>query len=250
MKLNDNQFEAPQASRRSTDTRVALSHISLRRLDSLLAKSSSAPKRKPRELSKHRPSLEANFTKASLIVAETRIVADLMLSDIDETSWKQKIEQENVLQARTVNTAKSYAAIARYRLQSCEPALWEIIRDADIAVATQAVLVATLKFSPLLALFMRTALTDEYRRMSPSLEDHVWVSFFGDLTLDHTNLAEVSSGTRTKLRQNAYRILTEAGYLGRSRNHPLQHVRIFPEIRNYLVGKNELDILSAMECAQ
>lgn len=194
--------------------------------------------------------LEANFTKASLIVAETRIMAGLLLDGLDDSACKQKIEQENVLQARTINTAKSYAAIARYRLEACDHTLWEIVRDADIAVATQAVLVATLKFSPLLALFMRTALSDEYRRMSPTLEDHVWTSFFGDQSLNHPNLAAVSTGTQSKLRQNAYRILTEAGYLGRNRSHPLQHVRIFPEIRNYLIGQNETEILAAMECAQ
>lgn len=194
--------------------------------------------------------LEANFTKASLIVAETRIVAGLLLDGLDDAAWKQRIEQDNILQARTTNTAKSYAAIARYRLEACNAELWEIVRDADIAVATQAVLVATLKFSPLLALFMRTSLSDEYRRMSPTLEDHIWTSFFGDQAIDHPNLAAVSAGTQAKLRQNAYRILTEAGYLGRNRSHPLQHVRIFPEIRNYLIGHNETEILAAMECAQ
>lgn len=194
--------------------------------------------------------LEANFTKASLIVPETRIVARLLLDGADVTTWKKKIEQDNVLQARTINTAKSYAAIARHRLESCDWGLWEIVRDADNAVASQGVLVATLKFSPLLAVFMRTALADEYRRMSPELEDHVWVSFVSDQSLDHPNLAAISSGTQAKLRQNAYRILTEAGYLGRGRRHPLQHVRVFSAIRNYLVDRNESGVLAAMECAQ
>lgn len=203
----------------------------------------------PMRVASSHPRLEANFTKASLIVAETRIVAALLLDGVDDNVWKQKIEQENILQARTVNTAKSYGAIARYRLECCDAVLLEIVRDADNAVATQAVLVATLKFSPLLALFMRTSLADEYRRMSPKLEDHVWTSFFNDRVLDHQNLAVVSAGTQSKLRQNAYRILTEAGYLGRNRSHPLQHVRIFPEIRNYLVVHDESEILSAIECA-
>lgn len=194
--------------------------------------------------------LEANFTKASLIVAESRIVAGLLLDGVDADAWKQKIESENILQARTKNTAKSYAAIARYRLESCDSTLWEIVRDADVAVSTQAVMAATLKFSPLLALFMRTALADEYRRMSQKLENHVWVSFFSDQALNHPNLAAVSAGTQSKLRQNAYRILTEAGYLGRQRSHLLQHVRVLPEIRGYLVGRHESEVLAAMECAR
>ena len=177
-------------------------------------------------------------------------MAGWLLEGIDEQEWKARVEERNELRARTVNTAKSYAAIARYRLQTCDSELWETVRDASLPVATQATLVATLKFSPLIALFMRTALTDEYKRMSPNLEDHVWAAFFNDQALHHDNLASISSGTQIKLRQNAYRILTEAGYLGRSRNHPLQHVRVYPEVQNYLTRRDEHFLLAAMECGQ
>lgn len=191
-----------------------------------------------------------NFTKASLIVSETRVIASMLLERVPPYVWRQKIEKENVLQARTVNTANSYATIARHRLECFDEELWKIVRDADSTAATQATLAATLKFSPLIGLFMRTALQDEYRRMSPVLERQVWETFLDDQSLSNARIASATDGTRTKLRQNAFRILTEAGYLGRNRSHPLQHVRIFPEIRNYLVGQNESDILVAMECAQ
>jgi hypothetical protein len=204
----------------------------------------------PESMTSPNTRLEANFTKASLIVRETRIVAGLLLDGVDAHLWKQQIEDENVLQKRTVNTARSYATIARHRLECCDAELWAIVRNADNAVATQAVLVAALTFSPLLSLFMRTALADEYRRMSRGLEDHVWVSFVSDQSLNHPNLAAASSGTQTKLRQNAYRILTEAGYLGHARNRPLQHVRVASEVLNYLDSRNESQILAAMECAQ
>ena len=183
----------------------------------------------PEHMSTPSTRLEANFTKASLIVPETRIVSGLLLDGVDAHVWKQQIEDENVLQKRTVNTAKSYATIARHRLESCHAELWGIVRNADNAVATQAALVATLKFSPLLDLFMRTAFADEYRRMSRRLDDQVWMSFMTDQSLDHPNLAAISSGTQAKLRQNAYRILAEAGYLDQGRGRALQHVRIFPK---------------------
>lgn len=204
----------------------------------------------PENMNSPNARLEANFTKASLIVPETRIVAGLLLDGVDAHVWKQQIEDENVLQKRTANTARSYAAIARHRLECCDAELWDIVRNADNTVAAQAVLVATLKFSPLLALFMRTALADEYRRMSRRLEDHVWMSFVSDQSLNHPNLAAATSGTQTKLRQNAYRILTEAGYLGRGREHPLQHVRVSSEVRNYLDSRHESEVRAAMECAQ
>ena len=162
----------------------------------------------------------ANFTKASLIVPETQAVARLLLEHPDAERWRQAVEAENVLQAKTVNTAKSYANIARMRLETMDEALWEI-----------------------------PALSDEYRRMSPGLEDRIWRSFFADMSLIHANLADVSEGTQTKLRQNAYRILTEAGYLAKNKAKSLQHVRVLPEVRNYLAKHGHNDILAAMDCA-
>lgn len=194
--------------------------------------------------------LDANFTKTSLIVPESRVVAGLLLAGVDEETWRTKIVQENVLQKRTTNTAKSYASIARHRLETMDAQLWELIRDSSLTLATQAVLSATLKFSPLLALFMRTALADEYRRRSQYLEPSVWNRFFEDCAMNHQNLADATPMTRDKLRQNAFRILTEAGYLGVGKSKPLQHPRIQPEIRAYLQTDGENEILAAMECAQ
>lgn len=200
-------------------------------------------------LAKNGALLLANFTKASLIVSETQIIARLLLERPDAARWSQVIEDENILQAKTVNTAKSYANIARMRLETMDESLWEVIANADRPIATQGVLACALKFSPLLAEFMRTAIADEYRRMSPVLEDRVWRSFFSDMTLNYRNLAEVSEGTQAKLRQNAFRILTEAGYLGKGRVKTLQHVRVYPEIRHYLARHGHNEILSAMDCS-
>ncbi|ARB46492.1 MULTISPECIES: DUF1819 family protein [Gammaproteobacteria] len=191
----------------------------------------------------------ANFTKASLIVPETQAVARLLLEHPDAERWRQAVEVENVLQAKTVNTAKSYANIARMRLETMDEVLWETVANAEHPTATQAVLACALKFSPLLAEFMRTALRDEYRRMSPGLEDRIWRSFFADMALVHANLAAVSEGTQTKLRQNAYRILTEAGYLAKNKAKSLQHMRVLPEVRHYLATHGHNHILSAMDCA-
>lgn len=193
---------------------------------------------------------EANFTKASLLVPETRIVAGLMLEGIDEASWKQRIVDENILQKRTINTATSYATIARNRLRTMAPDLWQIVYDADQRAATQAALAATVKFSTLLGLFMRTRLSDQYRRMEPTLEPHVWDGFIEDVSIDHPNIAKATDGTRAKLRQNAFRILHEAGYIGNSKTRLLQHVRIEPQLAQYLDSNNEDLVRQAMEVAR
>lgn len=194
--------------------------------------------------------MSANFTKASLLIGETQIIAKLLLADTSPDQFKRAIEQDNVLQVRSINTAQSYASLIKARLLPMGRALWEIVANADRPGATQATLAATLHYSPLIAEFMRTALSDEYRRMSPVLEDRVWRSFYADMTLQHSNLGAVSESGQHKLRLNAFRILKEAGYLGSGSSRPLLQVRILPEVKSYLVQHKHHDILQAMECAQ
>ena len=59
---------------------------------------------------------QANFTKASLLIPESRIVAGLLLDNIDEDQWHQAIVVDNVLQKRTKNTATTQASLIRNRL--------------------------------------------------------------------------------------------------------------------------------------
>jgi hypothetical protein len=84
------------------------------------------------------------------MVPESRLVADLLLQGVDPSGWKQAIKVENRLRNRSPSTASTKATLIRARLQTMPPDLWHLVRDGDKPVATQAVLAATLKYSPLL----------------------------------------------------------------------------------------------------
>lgn len=45
----------------------------------------------------------------SLMVRESRTIAELLLSEPDETTWQQQIINENILQASSTSTANRYA---------------------------------------------------------------------------------------------------------------------------------------------
>ena len=49
----------------------------------------------------------ADIAAGSLKVHESRIVADLLLKDIDEKGWKRALLEDNVLQARSPATPRS-----------------------------------------------------------------------------------------------------------------------------------------------
>lgn len=61
---------------------------------------------------------KANFTKGGLMVAESRIVAALLLQGVDAVGWKQAIEADNALAKRSLTTASTKAGLIRGR---CRP---------------------------------------------------------------------------------------------------------------------------------
>lgn len=93
---------------------------------------------------------KAELTAGSLKVAESRVAADLLLRGVDVSGWRQAMFQENVLQARSPQTAKRLRTQLRQRLQAMDADLWRMIRDAAVTVATHACLAAAIKHSPLL----------------------------------------------------------------------------------------------------
>ena len=110
----------------------------------------------------------ANLAKASLKLAESRIIAALLLEGADDEAWRQAILEENVLQKRSASTAKAFADYIRHRLSTINRGIWELIRDTGAPkVATQAVLAATLKHNRLLADFF-----DQVLRSKSPVQNH------------------------------------------------------------------------------
>lgn len=96
----------------------------------------------------------ANLTKATLKVPESRIVADLLLKNLQSTEWKQRIQVDNVLQKRSPSAALTIAAYLALRLRPAGPELWRLIRDGSQEVATHAVLAAAITQSALIGHFL------------------------------------------------------------------------------------------------
>src|SRR3954468_1125728 len=90
---------------------------------------------------------KADITAGALKLPESRVIADLLLSQVDAEGWKDAIVTKNVLQARNPATAKRLTKLLRGRLELMGPDLWALVRDARGGVATQAVFAAAVKQS-------------------------------------------------------------------------------------------------------
>jgi len=189
----------------------------------------------------------ANFTKCSLIVPEARIVAGLLMKGADSGEWERQVLDVNVLQKRTAKTAVTYANLARARLQTMDADLWLLVRDGSMHVATHAVLAATVKFSPLFGDFLRTVVRDQFRRFATHLETRHWDAYIEDSLRSQPNMPALSDSTRVKLRQNAMRMLAEAGFIENTRSLRLRSQQIEPAVLHYLRQHNEQYVLDCLQ---
>jgi hypothetical protein len=193
---------------------------------------------------------QANFTKASLLIPESRIVAGLLLKKIDEDQWHQAIVVDNVLQKRTQNTATTQANLIRNRLNTMGPELWALVREGGKSVATHAVFAATIKFSPLLGDFLDLVVREQFRRFENALRPPLWDNYLESCHERDPDMPSWSGSTRAKLRQNAIRMLAEAGYLHDTKALRLQRVQISPEVISYLKGHEETYVIKCIQASQ
>ena len=191
----------------------------------------------------------ANLVKASLKLEESRVIAALLLQGVDKVQWRQAILVDNVLQKRSPSTANTFAVFIRQRLGLMTPELWCLIRDGSNVVATQAVLAATVKHSRLLGDFLDLVVRDGLRLFKTALTNKDWEDFVVGCVARDPHVSDWTPAVVTKLRQNVFRILGEAGYVADTKTLALQRMTVVPEIVRYLEENDERYVLRCIQVA-
>ncbi len=209
---------------------------------------SSAPARSPSREQITQP-YSADLTAGSLKVAESRIVAGLLLRKVGPQEWKVAIERDNVLQARSVATAVRLARLLRQRLEGIDEELWRLVRDGSSGVATHACLAAAVKHSRLLGDFLDTVVREEYRTFTPALSERVWENYLAECRSRDVSMSRWSPSTVRRLRSSVFQMLAQAGYIQSTRTLKLQRVHIASEVLRYLRERDERYVLRCIEVA-
>ena len=76
-------------------------------------------------------SYKSDINGGSLMVRESRIIADLLLSNASDAEWQQRILQNNELQKRTPSTAKRFSNVIHKRLKLLEPEFWQACSEPN-----------------------------------------------------------------------------------------------------------------------
>lgn len=190
---------------------------------------------------------KADITAGALKLPESRIIADLLLRQVDAEGWKDAIVTKNVLQARNPATARRLAKLIRDRLESMGPDLWKLIRDGKGDVATHAIFAAAVKRSPLLGDFLKFVVAEQYRLFSPALSPKLFADYLEGCRERDPEMPQWNESTRKRLRSSVFQMLAQAGYIENTRSLKLQTVHVADQVLRYLKAHNEDYVLRCIQ---
>lgn len=190
---------------------------------------------------------KSSITTGSLLIRESRIIARLLLDNVDDSTWHQAVIIDNVLQKRSLESAKRQAGFVKERLNLMKPELWRLIDKGKPDAAVQAVLAASIKHSRLLGDFMNNVVRPHWQVFKKKISSKDWQEYLELCTQVDPRIQNWTRTTKVKLRQTVFRILAEASYINNTRSLELLPVSITPEVKTYLLNNSENYVLKCME---
>ena len=190
---------------------------------------------------------KADITAGALKLPESRLIADLLLRQVDAEGWKDAIVTKNVLQARSPATARRLTTLIRGRLETMGPDLWKLVRDGKGTVATHAVFAAAVKHSPLLGDFLEIVVGEQYRLFSPALSKKLFADYLEGCRERDPDMPQWNETTRRRLRSSVFQMLAQAGYIENTRSTKLQNVHVADQVLRYLKAHGEEYVLRCIQ---
>lgn len=190
---------------------------------------------------------QADITAGSLKIAESRVLAALMLEGLDSDAWRTAIEDSNVLRSRNRATAIRVSRLVRKRLELMNSEHWLLVRDGVGDVTVHALMAAAIKHSALLGDFLDLTVRDRYRSFAATLPKSLWDEYLQGCRERDPEMPIWNESTRRKLGTTVYHMLQQAGYLENTRTLKLRSVHVAEPVIRYLERYNERYVLRCMQ---
>lgn len=203
-----------------------------------------SPRRVP---AARRPGYTADLTGGSLKLAESRVIADLLLNRVSSEAWKDAIYTRNVLKARRPATAQRLGNLIRSRLETMGPELWKLVRDGNGTVAAHAALAAAVKHSCLLGDFLRFVVQDHFRLSREALSHRAWEQYLEGCHERDPHMPNWGEATARRLRSSVFQTLAQAGFIADTKSLRLQTVHIADDVLRYLAAEHEDYVLRCIQ---
>lgn len=181
---------------------------------------------------------------SSLMVDESRTIAGLLLKGISDKQWTEAIEEQNVIQKSSIQTARRQARCITYRLRSLPSSCLKIIENGTSKEVKQILLFALLNHSTLALDFFKYAVIEPQTVFKTEMPKRMWDNFLSQHY--NENISQLADSTLAKIRKNLISSFVEAGYFDNTRS--LKYLNVFVEPIVYQVGDElgRADILKLM----
>ncbi|MCV7332969.1 DUF1819 family protein [Mycobacterium cookii] len=154
-----------------------------------------------------------SFTSGALLMREALIAAPIYLREHDWAKVRQVIEDDNLLQARTVSTRHRRAREVAQRLAVLTDDELELLVDSTTSERDHLLWAAACRRYDLIGEFAEEVLRERFLLLTPTLSHDDFDSFIRSKALWHEEVADLKDSTLRKLRSNVFRMLVEAGLL-------------------------------------
>lgn len=182
-----------------------------------------------------------SFTTGSLFHRESVKLAALYLDLGDWNSVRDQVITANLLQTRTLNTLKRVYREVVSRLKTLSPGELEFLIEGSHQEQAYLLWLAVCRRYRFIADFAVEVLRERYITLKTDLSHEDFDSFFNRKSEWHSELEEISTATRSKLRQVLFKILREADLL--RADHVINSTMLSPMFLNVIAQDRRRDIL-------
>lgn len=182
-----------------------------------------------------------SFTTGGLFHRESVMLARLYLEFRDWIVVRNKVIDENLLQARTLNTQKRVCREVISRLKTFNNEELRFLIDTNRQEQIYLLWIAACRRYKFIADFAIEVLRERFITLKTDLNYEDFDSFLNRKSEWHVELDEIRPTTRNKLRQVLFKMLHEADLL--TANNMINAAILNPKLINLVVHDNRQDLL-------
>ncbi len=183
----------------------------------------------------------------ALMERESRLLARLLLEDVDAKVYKERLFGDNLLQKRSVKTVQRQAILIKKRLDLLGKEGWELINKGSSETVRQTLLVACIMNNRLVGDYLLNVVQEHLRLFEKQLKPRAWSNFIEEVEHRAPIVKTWSVGTKYKLGQVTHKILAEAGIIENTRNKRFLPFFLSPEVASFLRKNNETYVIKCLE---
>ena len=154
-----------------------------------------------------------SFTTGALLVREAGVAAPLYLECRDWPEVRRRLDDGNLLQARTVSSARRLGRELIQRLSALTDTEIMLLTEATAIERGHLMWVAACRQYRLVGEFAEEVVRERFLLLAPTLLPVDFDSFIRSKAVWHDELGEMAESTHRRLRSNVFLMLREAGLL-------------------------------------